>query len=167
MDTKNRTRRERGFTLIELMIVIAIIGILSSVTILLYMGLTDKAREGTIKGCLGAIRTALVVYYGDHDGFYPCRIDPAWPGADGAYGGIIVLFPFSAYLPEGELPYCNLRKDHPNCKSSVCEIDDVANVGPNGAVGGWLYRSVNDENWGRIWINSTGLDTKGTPYSSY
>ena len=65
-----RNRNSKGFTLIELMIVIAIIGILAAVAIPNFMSARDKARRTSAKQSLGAIRKAMEMYAADHD-FYP------------------------------------------------------------------------------------------------
>src|SRR5437870_2701858 len=62
---------ERGFTLIELMIVVAIIGILAAIAIPKFADLIRKSNEGSTKGNLGALKGALAVYYGQNEGSYP------------------------------------------------------------------------------------------------
>src|SRR5438309_1815464 len=61
----------RGFTLIELMIVVAIIGILAAIAIPQFANLVSKSQEGRTKANLGTIRSALSIYYGDTEGWYP------------------------------------------------------------------------------------------------
>lgn len=53
-------RNRKGFTLIELMIVVAIIGILAAVAIPAYSGYTKRARMSEITNAMGAIGTAAV-----------------------------------------------------------------------------------------------------------
>ena len=65
----------RGFTLIELMIVVAIIGILAAIAIPKFAELIRKSGEGSSKGNLGALRSALSIYYGDMEGQYPATLN--------------------------------------------------------------------------------------------
>src|SRR3982751_371983 len=69
------TKAKRGFTLIELMIVVAIIGILAAIAIPKFSQLITKGNEANTKGNLGAIRSALSIYYGDTEGAYPVTSD--------------------------------------------------------------------------------------------
>jgi MSHA pilin protein MshA len=49
-------RNQNGFTLIELIVIIVIIGILAGVAITRYRDLTRNVTDGTAKGVLGALR---------------------------------------------------------------------------------------------------------------
>jgi prepilin-type N-terminal cleavage/methylation domain-containing protein len=54
---------QSGFTLIELVIVIVILGILAAVAIPKYEDMREQARVATLKGELGSIRSAIAIQY--------------------------------------------------------------------------------------------------------
>lgn len=56
-----------GFTLVELMIVVAIIGILASLAIPDFMKMIAKTKQSEAKTNLAAIYTCQLVYYGAHN----------------------------------------------------------------------------------------------------
>lgn len=56
---------KKGFTLIELMIVVAIIGVLAAVAIPAYSDYVKKSRESEAINALGDIRTAQISYKQD------------------------------------------------------------------------------------------------------
>ncbi|MDD3065786.1 MAG: prepilin-type N-terminal cleavage/methylation domain-containing protein [Endomicrobiaceae bacterium] len=59
----------KGFTLVELVIVIVIVGILSVVAVPVYKGYTKKAMATEGKALLGAVNTSQKVYFAEWDMF--------------------------------------------------------------------------------------------------
>ncbi|MBL0348885.1 MAG: prepilin-type N-terminal cleavage/methylation domain-containing protein [Elusimicrobia bacterium] len=63
--------RPWGFTLIELMLVVAIIGLLASIAIPKFGGLVIRSKEAAVKGKLGSLRSAISIYYAENEGEFP------------------------------------------------------------------------------------------------
>ncbi len=72
----NKRSRPRGFTLIELMLVIAILSVLASLVMPHFDLLLQKAAQSTAKGNLGSIRSTLGLYYADMEGVWPMSGTP-------------------------------------------------------------------------------------------
>ncbi|MEC4889113.1 MAG: prepilin-type N-terminal cleavage/methylation domain-containing protein [Nitrospira sp.] len=69
-------RKQEGFTLIELMIVVAIIGILAAIAIPNFLQYQMKSRQAEAKTNLGAIRTSMTSFQAERG----CYIGvPVWP----------------------------------------------------------------------------------------
>jgi len=67
-------RQSKGFTLIELMVVMAIIATLMTIAVPRYFTSLENSRETTLRQSLAVMREALDHYYGD-TGRYPDSID--------------------------------------------------------------------------------------------
>src|SRR3989344_910498 len=71
MIKSTESKAQHGFTLIELMIVVAIIGILAAVAIPKFADMLRKSKEGATKGSLTNLRSALTIYVSDNEGIAP------------------------------------------------------------------------------------------------
>lgn len=71
---------QRGFTLTELIIVIAIIGILVALVIVTYQGVTAQAHKAKRLADVNAVQKALELYRQDY-GYYPANGSNNWGGA--------------------------------------------------------------------------------------
>ena len=60
----------KGFTIVELLIVIVVIGILAAITIVAYNGIQERARFTTAKSDLASVNKAILMYHAEN-GKYP------------------------------------------------------------------------------------------------
>ena len=67
---KKSSKITKGFTLIELMVVIVILGILAGVIAPRIPRFIRKAMEGKTKGSLATLRSTINIYYADNEGIY-------------------------------------------------------------------------------------------------
>lgn len=159
----SRIKLTKGFTLIELMIVVAIIGILAAVAIPKFADLVTKSKEASVKGSLGAVRSALSIYYGDTEGGYPGNI------FEGLTTG-------AKYLPnQGGTPSLGAFTVPPNNKGNPGHSNSLVT---QGNVQDGSDSAVTDETkalryinsgtrLGEVFIACTHNDTKGLRWTGY
>jgi len=56
----------RGFTLIEILIVVIVLGILASIVIPQFSNASQESREATLRDCLHYLRTQVQIYKAQH-----------------------------------------------------------------------------------------------------
>jgi general secretion pathway protein G len=150
-----------GFTLVELMISISVIAILASVAIPKFADMLLKTQEGSLKGNLGTMRSALSIYYADNQGSYPtCVTGPSAAGLPNA------MIP--KYL--AAIPAVN-NGLHPSTSSVYCDLVMVPGNVHDGQ--GWYYDGAlaaggqPDSQAGSIWVACDHTDTIGSSWTSF
>lgn len=94
-----------GFTLAELMIVVAIIGILASIAIPKFANMVAKSQEGSDLGKLGSVRSAISIYYAAMEGQYPGNLTSGITTASNLIPALpMVTIPASSYGNPGHPP---------------------------------------------------------------
>jgi prepilin-type N-terminal cleavage/methylation domain-containing protein len=78
-------KQDKGFTLVELLIVIVILGILATVTVFAVRGITDQGQDNACAVEKRTIETAIEAFYADNNAA------PADSAATAPYGGFAVL----------------------------------------------------------------------------
>jgi type IV pilus assembly protein PilA len=72
---KNLTKNSSGFTLVELMVVVAIIGILSAIAVPNFKKYQNKSKQSEAKIQLASVYTTEVSAQADYDAFGTCLSD--------------------------------------------------------------------------------------------
>jgi prepilin-type N-terminal cleavage/methylation domain-containing protein len=95
MKMMNR-KNKKGFTLVELMVVVVILGILVAIAVPVYNASTDKAKVAAIHANEAVIKSAISMYSAANDGAMPDTADlasyvPNWPTGFSVADGVITV----------------------------------------------------------------------------
>jgi type IV pilus assembly protein PilA len=81
-----KTRRDSGFTIVELLIVVIVIGILAAITIVAYSNISNRAKQSTAKANAESVQKVVEAYAADDTtAGYPT------PAQLNAYNGVAKL----------------------------------------------------------------------------
>jgi general secretion pathway protein G len=153
----NKSRRrgplsEPGFTLVELLVVMVILGILAAVAAPKLLSTSKNATDSGLKQTLGVVRNAIEMYAADNSG--------AFPGADGTQTTFTTNL--APYLRTGA-PFPSSLVGAKNNSIRIQTSGQALTADSNPATG-WAYDNVS----GQFIANSSSISSDGvTPYSSF
>lgn len=150
---------KRAFSLVELMIVIAVLGILAAIVAPTLQGHIAEAKEAAAKDNLRILRNTIELYAARHNGVPPGygADDPSTTPLVGVlYNQLVQLGKYLSELPE-----------NPFNKISVVNMIPNATPFPSGPAEtetyGWIYKPAEK----KVRLNWPGTDSAGTAYFDY
>jgi len=140
-------KRLQGFTLIELMIVVAIVGILGSIAYPSYQESIRKSRRGDAKGALLGFANAMERHFTETNNYCGAGTDDAAGDCEDAKGVPTI---YSATSPvDGTTAYYNLEI------TAVTEVSYTLSAIPTGAQTGDSCGTLTIQNTGAKGVSSS------------
>ena len=161
LSTPNR-KRAKGFTLVELLIVVIILAILAAIVVPQFATSTDDAKDAALDSTLANMRDVIDIYFAQH-GEYPAALPDGasaantpttfvqqlslYTDADGISSDTKVgNFVYGPYLKLPQVPL----EPKTNSRSLVVVNAGSLNLAPDaGDLGGWKFDSIS----GKLIVN--------------
>ncbi len=158
--------KAKGFTLVELLVVVIILGVLASIVVPQFSSSTDDAKEAALNSTLTELRNSIELYYHQHGGVYPGAATDGTNLADTAlsFTNQLTLFTSSAgvmsdtkdttykygpYLKKTTFPANPIDASNTVLINSGATVGDLTATGTD--AGGWWF----DTTSGKFLANKT------------
>jgi len=147
--------RKQGFTLVELLIVVVILGILASVVIPQFSAASIDANSSAVMADLQTIRSQMQLYAAQHNGVYPTATNQLLEYTD-ISGNVNATFTTTFMYG----PYMLAVPNNPYTGVNTIDFVTTAWAAPAGMTDGWWFNS----NTGQFQceVPDTVLTTNGT-----
>jgi prepilin-type N-terminal cleavage/methylation domain-containing protein len=146
-----------AFTLVEILIVVAILGILAAIALPTLQGHIQQARESAAKEDLRILRNAIALYATQHN-----DVPPGYPDDDPSQDPLGITF-VNRLVKTGD--YISEMPKNPFNNNGIPRIILDAETFPTEATGeyGWIYKPKTKN----IRLDWPGTDSKGDRYFDY
>jgi len=142
----NKRNGQSGFTLIELMVVIVILGLLAGIILPRFMGESDKAKQQTVRMQMAILETAVKMYKLDN-GNYPTTEQGLKALVEAPTAGNLPKnWRKGGYLEKGKVPKDPWKNDFIYVSPGAHGDFDLISLGADGEAGGENFdKDIN--NW--------------------
>ncbi len=142
---RTATRNKKGFTLVEILIVVVILGILAAIVIPQFTNASESAKSSSLYTQLQTLRSQLELYQVQHNGVYPTL---AQLNANSSEWGVMTnktTVTGSIDNTNGEFgPYLQQAPQNPFTLSTIA-VDNSGGAATGTASDGWLYNENNGD----------------------
>jgi len=169
-----RTERARGFTVVEILIIVIVLAILSGVVIPQFTSASRQSGDATLKDCLRYLRAQIQAYKSQHH-----DVAPGYPTDDATQNPDATTFvaQMTQYTDDGGQvsgspsgacrfgPYLNDMPANPiSSQNGILVVNGATLPAPDRSQPyGWMYCPQTQQ----IVANLSGCDQNGLPFTSY
>ncbi|MHC4293952.1 MAG: type II secretion system protein [Planctomycetota bacterium] len=166
-----RGKRNRGFSLLELVIVVVIIGIIAAIAVPRMSRGAKGADESALKGDLAIMRSAIDLYAAEHGGNFPSGTAVEVASKLTQYSDVQGVTNVTKDTATGKIygPYLKAIPPMPvgtkKNDATIVVVSGVADAPPSAGTAGWWYNSATGDI--RANLADTELGDENKAYNLY
>ena len=128
----SRKAMAKGFTLVEILIVVVILGILAAIVVPQFTNAANEARTGNVDTQVSTIESQLELYAARNNGVYPDLVTDGW-GTTGGTAGTMLADNYLKEVPVN--PFANSS----SVVANTTFASNVSTFETADATNGWVY----------------------------